>query len=101
MIYIRCNDPDAPRSGEWAHLFGIQYNDEMKDIWIVEFPDGATDAWPSWNHLAQYDVKVQIEQPEPVEEPQHDDQGNDASPDAWDAARRIILAQGSAQHQGG
>lgn len=82
-------DPDAPRSGEWAHLFSIQYDDDMKDIWIVEFPDGATDAWPSWNLSAQYDVKVQIEVPEPVEVP-HDNQGDTASASAWDSARSIL-----------
>lgn len=65
MIYIRGNHPYHYRSGEWAHLFSIQHNEDGKDIWIVEFPDGATDAWPAWDRVAQYEVRVQIEHPSP------------------------------------
>ncbi len=92
MIYIRGTTPDAVRSGEWAHLFSIQHNPDGKDIWIVEFDDGATDAWPSWDLLAGYDVRVQIEAPEVV----HDNQDHIPSADAR-ASARALLAQRSTE----
>jgi hypothetical protein len=64
MIYIRGTHPYHYRSGEWAHLFSIQHNEDGQDIWIVEFDDGAMDAWPSWDTGAQYEVRVQVEAPE-------------------------------------
>ena len=63
MIYIRGLHQDHYRSGEWAHLFSIQHDEEGRDIWVVEFPDGAKDAWPSWDSVARFEVKVQIEEP--------------------------------------
>lgn len=86
MIYIRQTHPYGYRSGEWAHLFSIQHNEDGQDVWIVEFPDGAMDAWPSWDGDAGYDVRVQIEHPEEV------DHGNQVQP-AWgpagSAARKL------------
>jgi hypothetical protein len=64
VIYLRQRHQYGFRSGEWAHLFSIQHNAEGKDMWVVEFPDGAMDVWPSWDVVAEYDVKVQIEPPE-------------------------------------
>jgi hypothetical protein len=69
VIYVRGTHPMHLRSGEWAHLFSIQHDADGRDLWVVEFPDGAKDVWPSWDAGAGYDVRVQIESPEPVEEP--------------------------------
>ena len=64
MIWIRGTHPYSYRSGQWAHLFSIQWDEEGKDLWVVEFPDGDTDVWPSWDTAAGYDVRVQVEAPE-------------------------------------
>jgi hypothetical protein len=61
MIYIRTTTEGAFRSGEWGHLFSIQHDSEGRDLWVVEFPDGGMDVWPSWDALAGYDVRVQLE----------------------------------------
>lgn len=71
MIYVRGTHPYAYRSGNWAHLFSIQHDDEGRDLWVVEFPDGAMDVWPSWDKQAGYEVKIQIEEP-------YNDQGEQA-----------------------
>lgn len=63
MIYIRGNHPYHFRSGKWAHLFSIQHDEQGRDLWVVEFPDGVTDVWPSWDTVADYDVRVQVEAP--------------------------------------
>lgn len=89
MIYIRGTHPYAFRSGEWAHLFSIQHNDEGQDLWVVEFDDGEMDVWPSWDVLAGYDVKVQIE-PITIEE-SNDNQEYEGG-GAATAAAKLILA---------
>lgn len=61
MIYIRANHPSAFRSGEWGHLFNIQYDDYGRVIWCIEFPDGQVDALASWDAGYDYQVKYQIE----------------------------------------
>lgn len=61
MIFIRGTHRYHFRSGEWARLFNIQYDDQGRIIWIVEFPDGETDAWASWDAVAGYEVRYQIE----------------------------------------
>ena len=86
MIYIRQTNPEVFRTGEWAHLFSIQYNEHGQDIWIVEFADGAKDAWPSWDSDAGYDVRVQIEAPEVF----HGNQGDEARPSIRDAAANLL-----------
>lgn len=58
MIYIRRG------RGPWAHLFSIQYDERGRDLWVVEFSDGHTDVWPSWDASAGYEIRVQIEAPE-------------------------------------
>ena len=58
MIHIRQTHHNGYRSGQWAHLFSIQHNQDGKDIWVVEFDDGAMDSWPSWDKAAGYQVKV-------------------------------------------
>lgn len=63
MIYVRGTHPYAFRSGQWAHLFSIQHDEHGRDIWVVEFPDGKGDAWPSWDSAAGYEVRIQIEEP--------------------------------------
>lgn len=78
MIYIRGNHPYHFRSGQWAHLFSVQHDSEGRDLWCVEFPDGKTDVWPSWDTQADYDVRVQIEHPN-AEEADSGHQVNDAS----------------------
>lgn len=72
MIYVRGTHPYAFRSGDWAHLFSIQHDEQGRDLWVVEFPDGVMDVWPSWDKQHGYEVKVQIEEP-------HNDQGEQAS----------------------
>lgn len=57
MIKIRATHPYAFRSGEWADLFSIQY-DDGRAMYVVEFPDGAQDVWPSWDEDHGYEVRV-------------------------------------------
>lgn len=94
MIYIRGRHPYAYRSGEWAHLFSIQHDAEGRDMWVVEFPDGATDVWPSWDAEADYDVRVQIEPP--VEA--HSDRQDNSSRSTTRDAAAAILAQVNQRH---
>jgi hypothetical protein len=85
LIYIRSTNEECYRAFEWGHLFSIQHDKQGRDIWVVEFPDGGTDAWPSWDVEAGYDVRVQIEPPEDS----HGNQGIEASGPARGAGPSI------------
>lgn len=59
MIKIRATHHYAFRSGEWADLFSIQYDDEGRALYVVEFEDGAQDVWPAWDLQHGYEVRVE------------------------------------------
>jgi hypothetical protein len=54
------------RSGEWATLVGVEVRiggphgpyPEPRACFLVVFPDGATDAWVVYDHVAQYEFRA-------------------------------------------
>lgn len=94
MIYVRGTHRYHFRSGEWAHLFSIQHDEHGRDIWIVEFPDGMADAWPSWDEAAGYEVLYK------PKEPTHD-QSNQTVREPPRAASSTLRCQGDSwlQHR--
>ena len=95
MIMIRQTHNYGFRSGDWAHLFSIQHDKEGRDVWVVEFPDGAKDAWPSWDAMAGYEVKVDINEVELPTERTIDDQSTQTSTASADFLRKVrAVAEG-------
>lgn len=56
MKEIRGNHPYAFRSGEWAELKGIVPGPD-RECYLVEFPDGVTDFWPTHDEAAEYEQR--------------------------------------------
>lgn len=57
-MFIRATHPHAFRSGEWAQLVAAVESPEIpgRTVWLVVFPDGATDEWPVDDEAHGYEL---------------------------------------------
>lgn len=53
--FVRARHPYAYRSGEWAQIVGTIERDGER-LWLVIWPDGATDEWVVNDDVADYEL---------------------------------------------
>lgn len=53
--FIRATHPYAFRSGQWAQIVGVDEAQYDRPVFLVAFPDGATDSWACVDPDAGYE----------------------------------------------
>lgn len=63
-VYARSMNPNAPYSGEWARVTGVEIrrvdHRSVRLCYLVEFPDGATGSWDVQGNDAQYEFRTEF-----------------------------------------
>lgn len=53
--YVRAMHPYAYKSGKWAQIVGERERNGRR-VWLIVWPDGATDEWVVEDDHAQYEL---------------------------------------------
>ena len=57
---IRSTHHYAYRTGEWADLVTVTRHANGRQVYLVRFPDGASDFWPTEDAMAGYEFREKV-----------------------------------------